>query len=92
MSKFEIFLYKSSVKSDLNIRLSVPFEIIKKRNSLRTNHLSKESLNYLKKSYLENKNKKYHCENEIMVKNNKSKNDSVNKIFKEILSEISYKI
>jgi len=92
LSKFEIFLYKSSVKSDLNIRLSVPFEIIKKRNSLRTNHLSKESLNYLKKSYLENKNKKYHCENEIMVKNNKSKNDSVNKIFKEILSEISYKI
>ncbi len=90
LSKLEIYLYKTSIKSDLNIRLSVPYEVLQKRNSLRSNPLSKENLNYLKKSYLENNNKKYHCVNEIMIKNNKNLRDTVNKIIKRILYEISY--
>ncbi len=90
LSKLEIYLYKSAIKSDLNIRLSVPYNVLQKRNSLRSNPLSKENLFYLKKSYHENSNKKYHCVNEITIKNNKNIRDTVNKIIKRILYEISF--
>lgn len=90
LSRLEIYLYKTSIKSDLNIRLSVPYDVLQKRNSLRSNPLNKESLIYLKNSFLENNNKKYHCASEIMIKNNKNIEDTVNKIIKRILVEISF--